>query len=72
MDLTISERIKLIAKRKGVKLGDIAEAFGYSRQNLNQRMRRNAWDENDLKAIANVLGCELEIVFIDKETGERF
>ena len=34
-------------------------------------MKRNNFDERELTAIANALGCELEINFVNRETGEK-
>ena len=34
-------------------------------------MKRNNFDEKELTAIADVLGCELEINFINRATGEK-
>lgn len=42
-----------------------------SRQNLSNKMSRNNFDERELTAIANALGCELEINFVNRETGEK-
>ena len=35
------------------------------------KMSRNNFDEKELTAIADVLGCELEINFINRATGEK-
>lgn len=72
MKLSVSEKIRLIAKRKKIGVGGLADRLGYSRQNLNQRLIRNAWTEEDLHQVAEKLGCALEITFIDNETGERY
>lgn len=34
-------------------------------------MSRNNFDERELTAIANALGCEIEINFVNRETGEK-
>ena len=72
MDLTVSEKIKLIAKRKGIGLLELSEQLGFSQQNLHQRLLRNAWSQEDLKVVAQKLGCTVDISFIDNETGERY
>lgn len=72
MDISISEYLKLVIARKRLKYGDIAEALGCSRQNLNKKFLRNSWTEESLKAIAAAMGCDLRIVLIDKESGEEY
>ena len=50
---------------------ELANQLNCSRQNLSNKMSRNNFDERELTAIANALGCELEINFINRETGEK-
>ena len=72
MELTISEKIKLVIKRKGLKMGDIAAKLGCSRQNLHRRFDRNSWTDATLKEISDAIGMDYEIVFTDKESGEKY
>lgn len=72
MYLDTSTKIKLIAKKKGTSVPKLAKELGVTMQALYQKLQRNTWDEEDLKAIAEKLGCQLDISFIDKETGERY
>lgn len=71
MILTTDEKLKILIKRQHMTLGDLADRLGYSRQNLHQRLKRKAWSEDDLRNLADKLGCDLEITFIDRATGER-
>ena len=50
---------------------ELANQLNCSRQNLSNKMSRNNFDERELTAIANALGCELEINFVNRETGEK-
>ena len=68
--MTISEKIRVLARRKGLPLQDLARLTNQSHQNLNNKLRRNNWTEEQTRAAADVLGCTVETVFIDKETGE--
>lgn len=71
MELNTSEKIKIILKRKGITMNELSQSYG-SRQNLYQRLRRNTWSEKDLRDLADKIGCDLEISFIDRETGEKY
>ena len=51
-------------------LKDLAEKLGMSRQNLNNKLTRNNFSENELRSIAEALNCTLEITFRTKDTGE--
>ena len=68
--MTISEKIRILAMRKKIDLQDIAAATGQSRQNLSNKMRRNNWTEEQARQAAAVLGCTVDVVFTDNETGE--
>ena len=69
--LTTVEKIKIIMKRNNFTMTELANQLNCSRQNLSNKMSRNNFDEKELTAIADVLGCELEINFINRATGEK-
>ena len=58
-------------QRNNLTLGLLAERTGQTRQNLSNKLGRGDFKESELRSIADVLGCELQINFIDKETGEE-
>lgn len=68
--LSVTEKTKIILKRKGLTVGDLAAILNVSRQNLSNKFSRNNLTENDIKAIANALNCNVDFVFTDKSTGE--
>ena len=69
--LTTAEKIKVIMKRNNFTMTELANQLNCSRQNLSNKMSRNNFDKRELTAIANALGCELEINFVNRETGEK-
>ena len=69
--LTTAEKIKVIMKRNNFTMTELANQLNCSRQNLSNKMQRKNFDERELNAIANALGCELEINFVNRETGEK-
>ena len=69
--LTTVEKIKVIMKRNNFTMTELANQLNCSRQNLSNKMSRNNFDEKELTAIADVLGCVLEINFINRATGEK-
>ena len=66
--LTTAEKIKVIMKHNNFTMTELANQLNCSRQNLSNKMSRNNFDERELTAIANALGCELEINFVNRET----
>ena len=71
MALTAGEKIKILMKRRGMTLGDLAEKTHQSRQNLSNKMTRDNFAEKEIKEIADVLNCEYEASFVMKDSGEK-
>ena len=71
MSLTMSEKIKIVLKRRGMTMGELAEKTGQTRQNLSNKMTRDNFPEKELRQIAEALDCELEAYLVMKDTGEK-
>ena len=69
--LETNEKIRLLLKRKGMTVTSLAESINTTRQNLTNKLNRNNFSENELKEIANALGCSLILEFEDVESKER-
>lgn len=68
----MTEQIRiLLVKRGNMTEAELARRLGISPQNLNNKMKRDNFCENDLRKIANVLNCTLNISFEMNDTGER-
>lgn len=70
MDLSASEKIRILLKRRGLTIGELAEKIGQSRQNLSNKMNRDNFTENELRSIAAALGCSYSAAFVMNDTGE--
>lgn len=71
MPLSMGEKIKIVLRRRGMTLGDLAEKTGQSRQNLSNKMSRDNFSENELVMIASALGCTYHAGFTLNDTGEE-
>ncbi len=71
MALTAGEKIKIVMKRRGMTLGDLADKTNQSRQNLSNKMTRDNFSEKEIKEIAEVLDCDYEASFVMRDSGER-
>lgn len=69
--ISAGEKITIIRKRKNMSVSELAEKSGMSRQNLSNKMSRNNLQEDDIQKFATALGCKVEIVFTDLETGKQ-
>lgn len=71
MDITMSEKIKILLGRRNMTLGVLAERTGQSRQNLSNKMARDNFTQDDLKIIAEALGCRYKSTFVLLDTKEE-
>lgn len=70
--MALSNKIRiLLIKRGNISEAELARRLGISPQNLNNKMKRDNFTERDLRAIADVLNCDLSILFKMKDTGEE-
>lgn len=63
MELSVAEKIRLIMRRQGKTMGELAELTGQTRQNLSNKMSRGNFTEKDIVVFAQALGCQVEIRF---------
>lgn len=71
MDLT--KYIKKILVDKDIKQSDIADKLGVSRSAISGFLSRgDKMSIDSLEGIAAAIDCELDIAFIDKQTGKRY
>ena len=70
--MAMAEKIRIMrVKRGNLSERDLAERMGDPPQNLNNKMKRDDFKESELRKIADALGVDLVIKFIDRETGEE-
>lgn len=67
MAMTEAIRIALV-KRGNLSEAELARRMGISPQNLHNKMKRDNFNERELREIAAALGLRLEISFVDPET----
>lgn len=67
-ELTVSEKIKILLKRKGLTARELAARLGTTPQNLQNKLTRDNFKFNDILDIAAALGVRFEYDFIECET----
>ncbi|NBH12782.1 XRE family transcriptional regulator [Lachnospiraceae bacterium] len=70
-NLNTAEKIRIAVTRSGQTMYNVAEATGQTRQNFSNKLKKGDFRESELRAIAEAVGCELVISFVDKQTGEE-
>lgn len=72
MNLTFGEQVKIVLNRKGMTIKDLAEVMEektgkkMSRQNLTQRLNRDNFQEQDMRQIAEILGCPFQLSILEE------
>lgn len=69
--MTVSEKIRLLLRRRGLTITALAENIGLSRQRITYKLKENNFTVTDLEKIAAALGCTFEGCFIMNDTKER-
>lgn len=77
VNLTFGEQVKIILGRKGMTIKQLAELVEertgkpMSRQNMTQRLGRDNFQEQDMRLIADILGCKFQLSIMEMETAEE-
>ncbi len=73
MKLTFGEQVKIILSRRGMTIKELAELVEkhtgkpMSRQNMTQRLGRDNFQEQDMRMIAEILGCQFTLSIMEPE-----
>ncbi len=71
MELSTSEKIRIILKRRKMTITQLAEKTGQTGQNLSNKMSRDNFSEKELREIAQALDCDFELHFVMRDTDEQ-
>ena len=63
-NVDITKKVKHLLLEKDVTATVLAAKIGTTQSNISYKMTNNSYSVNDLKNIADALGCELEINFV--------
>lgn len=73
VNLTFGEQVKIILGRKGMTIKELAELMEQrtgkpmSRQNMTQRLGRDNFQEQDMRLIAEILGCKFTLSIMEMD-----
>lgn len=69
--MTISEKIRLLARRRGLTVTALAGKIKMTRQNLSMKLKNDNFTVKELQEIAVALDCSFDTVFVMNDTGEK-
>lgn len=71
MHTNVREYISLCRVKKGnITEAELARRTGQTPQNMNNKYKRNTFKVSELEKVAEALGADLKISFIDRESGQ--
>ncbi|MCM1039841.1 MAG: helix-turn-helix transcriptional regulator [Ruminococcus sp.] len=69
--MDVREYIKLCCVKRGnMSEAELARRTGQTPQNMNNKYKRNTFKISELERVADALGADLQISFVDRKTGE--
>lgn len=69
--MDVREYIKLCCVKKGnISEAELARRTGQTPQNMNNKYKRNTFKIAELEKVAEALGADLRISFVDRDTGK--
>ena len=77
INLTFGEQVKIVLSRKDMTIKELAEEMEartgkkMSRQNLTQRLGRDNFQEQDMRMIADILGCPFQLSILGNADSEK-
>ena len=77
ISLTFGEQVKIVLSRKDMTIKELAEEIEartgkkMSRQNLTQRLGRDNFQEQDMRMIADILGCPFQLSILGNADSEK-
>ncbi len=69
MRLSFSEQMRVVMNRRGVSVQEIADRLGVSRQNVNQRLKRDNFTLDEMEKYAAAVGCSVNIEITEPPEG---
>lgn len=71
MVLTMGEKIKIVMKRRGLTIAQLAEMTGQTRQNLSNKLGRDNFTEKEIIEIAEALNCNYDAYLTMRDNGDK-
>lgn len=68
--IDIKKYINHCLTERNISQAELARRLGQTPQNFNQKMNSRTFNAIDLQEIANALGCDLVLRFVDRATGK--
>lgn len=71
MSISAGEKIRLVLRRRGMTITQLAERMKTSRQNISNKLARDNFTEQELRAFCDALECDCDIVLTLRDSGDQ-
>lgn len=68
----VEKKIRQILIDKEIGISTFAEMLNIKQSNLSQQLRRDNFRENDIRNMADLLDCDVQITLRDRKTGKEY
>lgn len=62
--MTVGEQVKILCVRNGISVSELARRLGKTNQAFGQKLKRGTVTVDEMKTIADAVGCTYEGAFI--------
>lgn len=62
--MTVGEQVKVLCVRTGISVSELSRRLGKTNQAFGQKLKRGTITVDEMKGIANAVGCSYEGAFI--------
>ena len=70
--MSMAQKIRLLlVKKDNISEAELARRLGTVPSNLHNKMKRDNFSEKELRQIGDILGCDVKMSFVDRQTGEE-
>ena len=69
--MNTTNKLRAIMAARNITVTELARKMGVVPSNLSDKFRRDNFNERDLRKIADVLNCDVEIVFSFRDSDSK-
>lgn len=69
--MAAAKKIRLLLVERDMTLTELSKRLNKSLSTMSGKMKRDNFSEKDLRQIADLLNCDYEPVFTDRDTGKK-
>jgi len=70
--MSMAQKIRILLVKQGnISEAELARRLNTTSANLHQKMKRDNFSEKELREIGEAVGCDVKILFVDRQTKEE-